>query len=309
MNLEAKTISLVIPLHNEEQVLMMSFEAMNSVMASFGCKYEIIYIDDGSRDATWSIVEQLCKKDKHVIGLKLSRNFGHQNAVTAGMAHSKGDAVIIIDADLQDPPAVMIEMLEKWLEGNHVVYGKRLKREGEKFLKKFTASIYYRALSLFAAYPIPLDTGDFRLLDRCVVDTMNNMKEHNRFLRGMSAWAGYKQCPVEYIRHERAAGSTNYTFKKMLKLAGDGILGFSSLPLMLPLYFGAFSLFGCFIALIIQAIMGTNPIYMLFTITFALISLVMIFIGIQGLYLARMNDETSNRPNYIISEIINNSTV
>ena len=228
-----KLLSLVVPAFNEEEAMEQSFERTYRAMSSIGYPFEIIYIDDGSRDRTWEIISRLAREHEEVKALRFSRNFGHQLAVTAGMDEAKGDAVIIMDADLQDPPEVIADMVRAWEQGADIAYGKRMHRKGETAAKKFTAWCYYRLLNFMSAYPIPLDTGDFRLLDKAVADEFKVLREHNRFLRGMSAWLGYNAVPVEYVREERCAGKTKYTLKKMLRLAADGIFGFSSRPLTL----------------------------------------------------------------------------
>ena len=228
-----KLLSLVVPAFNEEEAMEQSFERTYRAMSSIGYPFEIIYIDDGSRDRTWEIISRLAREHEEVKALRFSRNFGHQLAVTAGMDEAKGDAVIIMDADLQDPPEVIADMVKAWEQGADIAYGKRMHRKGETAAKKLTAWCYYRLLNFMSAYPIPLDTGDFRLLDKAVADEFKVLREHNRFLRGMSAWLGYNAVPVEYVREERCAGKTKYTLKKMLRLAADGIFGFSSRPLTL----------------------------------------------------------------------------
>ena len=226
-----KTLSLIIPAFNEEAVLAESFAQMDAAMAALPYDYEIIYVDDGSRDGTWPALRALAQRHPQVRAMRLSRNFGHQLAVTAGMDVARGDALIIIDIDLQDPPAVIGELVAAWEQGADIAYGQRVRREGETIFKRFTAWCYYRLLHSMSACPIPLDTGDFRLIDRMVADDFLRMREHDRFLRGMSAWMGYHAVPVPYVRHERKAGSSKYSFKKMLKLAMAGILGFSGRPL------------------------------------------------------------------------------
>lgn len=299
-------ISLVVPVYNEEEVLMQSYQRMKAALENLGCAYEMIYVDDGSKDQSWDILSALAKSDVHVRSLRFARNFGHQLAVTAGMDAAKGDAVVVIDVDLQDPPEVIVDMLEKWREGYDVVYGKRKSRAGESFFKKFTAKAYYRLLHAMSAYPIPLDTGDFRLIDRQVVDVMKAMPEHNRFLRGMSSWAGFSQCPVEYERESRAAGQTHYTMKKMLQLAFNGILGFSDTPLLLPLYVGIAVGIAEFLALIVFIILSIcgvlAPWLWGLWIVVLLFALVFVFMGFQGAYTARIFDEVRERPLYILSE-------
>lgn len=310
MDLKKCTISLVIPVYNEREVLEESFARMNVVMRSLGCNYEIIYVDDGSVDGTWEILRGLCERDNRVKALSFSRNFGHQLAVTAGIDEAKGDALVIIDADLQDPPEVIPYMVDKWLEGYEVVYGKREKREGETAFKKLTASAYYRLLHSLSAYPIPLDTGDFRLIDRSVADVLRSMRENNRFLRGMAAWAGFRQYPLNYVRQERHAGKTKYTLKKMVKLALDGILGFSNRPLTMPFLLGAgvmgLTIAG-FVAMFILVLCGVSVAPWLWMAggVMLLQGFILWMMGVQGAYLARMYDEAKGRPLYIVSRKLN----
>jgi len=306
MKRELKKLSAVVPAYNEQEVLPLFCERMDAVLKTMGCAYEIILVDDGSRDATWQVIQEESKKNSHIRGLRFARNFGHQLAVTAGMDAADGDALVVIDADLQDPPEVIPEMVEKWREGYDVVYGKRKKREGETFLKKFTAFLYYRLLKAMSGTAIPLDTGDFRLLDRKVADVMGGMREHNRFLRGLSAWTGFSQCPVEYVRHERAAGKTKYTLKKMLKLAADGIIGYSAKPLTMAFFLGGGAL-GltalCMIALLVfQILHGFALFPWVIALLFLLCGANLVFLGVIGAYIARIYDEAKNRPLYIISE-------
>lgn len=210
-----KLLSLIVPVFNEEEVLPVSYARMSAAMQALtGYDYEIIYVNDGSRDGTMKQLRAIAKEHKEVRVISFSRNFGHQLAVTAGMDNARGDALIIIDADLQDPPEVIAELVKAWENGADIAYGKRLKREGETVFKKLTAFCYYRLLNAMSAYPIPLDTGDFRLLDKKVADVFLKMREHNRFLRGMSGWMGFDAVPVEYVRHERQAGKTKYTLKR-----------------------------------------------------------------------------------------------
>jgi dolichol-phosphate mannosyltransferase len=301
-----RMLSLVIPVFNEQEVLKDSFARMDAAMQSTGYAYEIIYVNDGSRDQTLDQLRGLAKDHPQVKVLSFSRNFGHQLAVTCGMDAAKGDALIIIDVDLQDPPELIPEMVRMWEAGADIVYGKRMKRKGETFFKKLTASMYYRLLSWMSAYPIPLDTGDFRLIGRNVADRFLEMREHNRFLRGMSAWMGYNAVPIEYERQERFAGQTKYTLKKMLRLASDGITGFSDKPLTLPMTAGILLMLLSglgLIALIVLAIVSGVAAWL-----WALVGIVFVqgitlfFMGLQGMYLGRMYDELKGRPLYIVSE-------
>lgn len=304
-----KLISLIIPAYNEEEVVEHSFACMDKAMKDIGYPYEIIYVNDGSRDGTMQRLRRIAADNAHVKVLSFARNFGHQLAVTAGMDAAKGDALVIIDIDLQDPPEVIGEMVKAWENGADIAYGKRMKREGETVFKKLTAFFYYRLLSAMSAHPIPLDTGDFRLLDRKVADVFLAMREHNRFLRGMSAWMGFEAVPIEYVRHERFAGQTKYTLKKMLKLAFDGIIGFSDRPLTLATGFGAaicaLSALGLLALLACALTIGAAPWLWAVCGIVLLIGLLFIALGIQGAYMNRMYDELKGRPLYILGEKLN----
>lgn len=301
----SKLLSLVIPAFNEEEAMAESYRRTAAAMADIGYAYEIIYVDDGSRDGTWEILRGLAREHSEVRSLRLSRNFGHQLAVTAGMDKAGGDAVIIMDADLQDPPEVIAGMVRAWEQGADIAYGKRIKRQGETLGKKLTAWCYYRLLSFMSAYPIPLDTGDFRLLDRAVADSFKQLREHNRFLRGMSAWMGYKAVPVEYVRQERVAGTTKYTLKKMLRLAADGIFGFSGKPLSMIGWLGMGVTALAFIGLIAAIVAGARGESWLWA-GIAALGLVqgvtLCALGVQGAYTERIYSEVQGRPLYIIKE-------
>jgi dolichol-phosphate mannosyltransferase len=300
--------SVVIPAFNEEAVLHLSYERLKKVMDTLG-DYELIFVNDGSRDDTLRLLRQLAATDKSVKVISFSRNFGHQEAVSAGMAKAAGQAVVIIDCDLQDPPELIPDMVKMWKEGADIVYGHRVKRKGETAFKKLTAWVYYRVLKLLGGQYIPANTGDFRLIDRKVCDTLNAMPERNRFLRGMAAWSGFKSVPIEYVRDERAAGETKYSLKKMMKLAGDGITSFSNKPLKFPLILGLILSFAAFVYLVLSVVFyctGAWPyLHILFSLLFGLISCLFIVIGIFGLYLGRIYDEAKARPFYIIDEQIN----
>ena len=301
-----KLLSLVVPAFNEEEAMEQSFERTYRAMRSIGYPFEIIYIDDGSRDRTWEIISRLAREHKEVKALRFSRNFGHQLAVTAGMDEAKGDAVIIMDADLQDPPEVIADMVKAWEQGADIAYGKRLHRKGETAAKKFTAWCYYRLLNFMSAYPIPLDTGDFRLLDKAVADEFKVLREHNRFLRGMSAWLGYNAVPVEYVREERCAGKTKYTLKKMLRLAADGIFGFSSKPLTLIGWAGlavlCIALLGLIATIACAAVTGVPGWLWAVCALVLLDGVILCAMGVQGAYTQRIYDEVKGRPLYIIKE-------
>ena len=308
-----KKISVIIPMYYEEEVAEECYKRMTSVLQNIeNYDYEIICINDGSRDKTLSILENLAIRDKKLKVLSFSRNFGHQCAVTAGLKYVTGDAIVIIDADLQDPPELIPEMLKLWEAGNDVIYGKRKTRDGESVFKLFTAKMFYKTLNALSDVEIPKDTGDFRLVDRKVVDTINSLPEHNKFLRGLFSWVGYKQIPFQYERKERFAGKTKYPLKKMLKLASDGIISFSTKPLKIVGGLGIISIVISFILLIYALI---SYIFKLNNLSAGWTSLMLgitFFSGVQLLslwimseYIARIYDESKNRPQYIIEKKIN----
>lgn len=230
--MENKKISVIIPMYNEELVIEECYKRLKENITKLKkYDYELIFINDGSKDKTLEKIKELAKQDTNLKIVSFSRNFGHQAAVTAGLKEVTGDAIVIIDADLQDPPESIPDMVKLWEAGNEVIYGKRKSRKGESHFKLFTAKMFYKTLNALSDVEIPQDTGDFRLVDRKVVDTINNLPEHNKFLRGLFSWVGYKQYAYEYERQERKAGKTKYPLKKMLKLASDGIVSFSTKPL------------------------------------------------------------------------------
>lgn len=303
--------SVVVPLFNEELVIDESYKRLKNVMDSIKESYEIIFVNDGSKDSTRARVENICKNDLTIKLVNFSRNFGHQAAITAGMNASTGNAVIVIDADLQDPPEVIPKMIEKWKEGYQVVYGKRSKREGETFFKKFTAKSFYRILKSMTSIEIPVDTGDFRLIDRTVCDVLKALPEKNRYVRGLVSWIGYKQTYVEFVRQERFAGKTKYPLKKMMKLAFDGITSFTYKPLTYIGYTGG-AIFGIgaisTLAVIIKNIVTASSILTLglvLAINLMLFGMVFASIGIMGEYIGRIFDESKGRPIYIIDDIVN----
>lgn len=308
-----KKISVIIPMYYEEEVAEECYKRMTSVLQNIeNYDYEIICINDGSKDKTLTILENLAIKDKRLKVLSFSRNFGHQCAVTAGLKFVTGDVIVIIDADLQDPPELIPEMLKLWEAGNDVIYGKRKTRDGESAFKLFTAKMFYKTLNALSDVEIPKDTGDFRLVDRKVVDTINSLPEHNKFLRGLFSWVGYKQIPFQYERKERFAGKTKYPLKKMLKLASDGIISFSTKPLKIVGGLGIISIVISFILLIYALI---SYIFKLNNLSAGWTSLMLgitFFAGVQLLslwimseYIARIYDESKNRPQYIIEKKIN----
>lgn len=300
--------SVIIPTFNEQEVLPLSYPRLKAVMDTLG-DYELLFVNDGSRDDTLTQLKSIAENDKHVRVISFSRNFGHQEAVSAGMANASGQAVVIIDCDLQDPPELIPKMVKKWEAGADIVYGQRTRREGETAFKKLTAWVYYRILRALGGQYIPANTGDFRLIDRKVCDTLNAMPEKNRFLRGMAAWSGFKAEPIEFVRNERAAGQTKYSMKKMLKLAGDGVTSFSNKPLKAPLTIGIVLTILSLIYLVLSVVMSAlgiwNIVHVLFALVFCLLGMLFISLGIFGLYLGRIYDEAKNRPIYVIDEKIN----
>lgn len=303
--------SVIVPLYNEEAVIKESYKRLKKVMDNVDGSYEIIFINDGSRDKTQSMMEDICKKDKTCRLINFSRNFGHQIAITAGMDYAEGNAVIIIDADLQDPPEVIPKMIDKWKEGFDVVYGKRTKRKGETIFKKITASVFYRFLRKMTSVNIPIDVGDFRLIDRKVCDAMKQIKEKNRFVRGLVSWVGFSQDKVEYIREERFAGETKYPLKKMIRFAMNAVFSFSYNPLKFATFFGFLCAFTGFIYLVIvfyQALIlkSTEQGWpSLVSISLIFNGIILIILGIIGEYIGRIYDESRGRPLYLVRDFIN----
>ncbi len=300
--------SIVAPIYNEIENIPELYRRVKEVMSATGGTWELLLVDDGSTDGSTEAIRALAMQDEHVRPIIFARNFGHQIAITAGWDYARGDAVIIIDADLQDPPEVIPELIAKWKEGYQVVYAVRTEREGETWFKKVTAAAFYRLIYRITDVKIPVDSGDFRLMDRRVVNVLKTMRERHRFPRGMSAWVGFKQIGVPYKRAARFAGVTKYPFKKMLKLALNAITGFSYFPLQLATYFGFISAGIAALAIplvIIMRLMGshffegqaTTLIAVLFLGGVQLISL-----GVLGEYVGRIYDEAKGRPLYVLSE-------
>jgi polyisoprenyl-phosphate glycosyltransferase len=304
-------LSVIVPMYFEQDVARECHRRLTEVFESNRYDYELLYVNDGSTDQTLPILKEFAEKDKRVKVLSFSRNFGHQVAVTAGVDAASGDALVIIDADLQDPPELIPDMVKLWQEGWEVVYAKRKKRKGESAFKRITAKTFYRTLSMLTDIEIPQDTGDFRLIDRKVADAFRNMPERSRFIRGMIAWLGFKQTPIEYERDARFAGETKYPLKKMLKLASNGILSFSTKPLLLVMDLGLLAIvvsLGVLIYAIISKATGNASesgwTSLMVTITF-LGGVQLISVGVLGQYLARMFEESKHRPLYVLSETVN----
>ena len=308
-----KKISMVIPLYYEEEVANECYNRVTTVCKNIeNYEYEIIFVNDGSKDKTLEILEKIAQNDKHIKIISFSRNFGHQAAVTAGLKFVTGDAIVIIDADLQDPPELIPEMLNLWEQGNEVIYGKRKQRKGESKFKLLTASMFYKTLNALSDVEIPENTGDFRLVDRKVVDVVNSLPEHNKFLRGLFSWVGFKQYEYDYNRKERFAGKTKYPLKKMLKLAADGIISFSTKPLKLLAGLGIFSILISIAILIYALISFAFDLNNLTAGWTSLMVAITFFAGVQLLsiwimseYIGRIYDETKDRPQYIIDKMIN----
>lgn len=306
-----KLVSVVVPAYYEEEVIEHCYRALTQVMRETEYDYELIFVNDGSKDRTLEILVGIAECDSAVKIIDLARNFGHQAAVSAGIHRAEGDAIVVIDADLQDPPEVIHQMLEKWEEGYEVVYGKRRKREGETFFKLVTAKYFYKFLNYMSDVDIPRDTGDFRLIDRKVAYIFNKMSEKNRFIRGLISWIGFKQTFVEYDRHERFAGETKYPLKKMIKFASDGIISFSSKPLKMIIRMGFWTVilaFGLLIYSLSAKLFGfqTESGWTSMMVAITLFSGVQLLsLGIIGEYIARIYEESRNRPLYIVQEEIN----
>lgn len=302
--------SVVIPCYNEEETVNAFYDAIVPVMEQTKEKYELIFINDGSRDKTEEILKNLASKDKKVKVINFSRNFGQQAALLAGFSEAKGDAVIDIDVDLQDPVEAILPMIEKWKEGYDIVHGKRLVRKGESFFKKATSTIYTKFYKNITGLSIPRNCGDFKLFDRKVIDVITSMPERDRFLRGITEWVGFKQTFVEFERQKRVAGETKYTVKKLFKLATNGIVANSSYPLSLSLKTGIFGTICSLLAFVTFAVLAICKVSLplvswLFPTIVLVGSLSFVFNGISNIYTARIYFEVQNRPKYIIREKIN----
>ena len=309
-------VSVVIPCHNEEAVLPLLFDRLQRAAAQWGIDTEVILVDDGSTDTTWSLACQLAHRDPSWKALRFSRNFGHQSAVSAGLHYAEGDVVVVMDADLQDPPEVLARFLEAWRDGADVVYAIRRQRK-EGLLKRAGYAAFYRIWSMFTGIEVPLDAGDFCLMDRQVVDLINAMPEQNRFIRGLRAWSGFQQVGVTYDRPGRAAGRTQYTLSKLVKLAVDGIVSFSTTPLRMATYLGllvsslsfagaVFTLLQRLFARRFEAI-GLGPVPGFATIVISILFLggvQLICLGIIGEYIGRIYDEVKRRPLWVVADAV-----
>ncbi len=304
----AVDISIVVPIYNEQEVIPELHERLRAAACKISDRYEIIFINDGSRDKSMVEIRKVARKDSQVCYINFSRNFGHQIAVTAGLDACRGKVVVIIDGDLQDPPELIPEMYAKYKEGYDVVYAQRGERKGETFLKKVTAAAYYRILKSLTSIDIPLDTGDFRLIDRKIVEYLRKMPEQNKFIRGQIAWLGFKSAPVVFSRDERKYGVTGYSFAKLMRLALDGITGFSNEPLLFAAKLGT-AVAGSSVLVVLYAlysyfIAGNPPATWLPLLATALFigGIQLIALGILGEYISRVNKNTLHRPLYIVAE-------
>ncbi|HEV7798753.1 MAG TPA: glycosyltransferase family 2 protein [Pyrinomonadaceae bacterium] len=302
-------ISVIVPCCNEAQVILETNRQLVATLETIAqADFEIVYVDDGSSDTTPEILRAIQAADKHVRVVRLSRNFGHQLAVSAGLEHAAGDAVVIIDADLQDPPQVIPEMVARWRDGYHVVYGMRTDRPGETAFKLWTAKLFYRLINRLSKVQIPLDVGDFRLLDRQVVDVLLSMPERDRFLRGMVSWIGFRQVAVMYARAARRAGESKYPLLKMLRFAADGVMSFSLTPLRVALWVGFFSIAMAFAGILYALIIRlyTNDWVRGWTSIFTAVLFIggaqLVTLGIIGEYIGRIYAEVKRRPLYVVQE-------
>ena len=302
------TYSIIAPIYDELENIPELYRRVSEVMNSAGEPWELVLVDDGSTDGSTEAILSLAKEDECVRPVIFARNFGHQIAITAGWDYARGDAVVIIDADLQDPPELILEMAKKWKEGYEVVYAVRTEREGESWFKLWTASVFYRLIYRITDVKIPLDTGDFRLMDRKVVDVLRQMRERHRFPRGMSAWVGFRQIGVEYKRAARKAGETKYPFRKMFRLALNAITSFSYFPLQVATFFGFASAGIAIIAIPLVVALRLAGSHFFEGQTTTLISVLflggvqLISLGILGEYVGRLYDEAKGRPLYIVRE-------
>ena len=303
-------VSIIAPVYNEEPIINELYRRLAAVLDTISEPWELVMVNDGSTDRSVELMVALHERDPRVRVINFARNFGHQNAVTAGMDYARGDAVVIIDADLQDPPEVILQLLDKWREGYHVVYAVRSERKGETWFKKFTAKLFYRLIYRITDVNIPLDTGDFRLMDRQVVDAVKVMREHNRFIRGMISWVGFRQTGVNYVRQERFAGETKYPLRKMMRFALDAITGFSYFPLQVMIYASLVLALIAVLAVPIVAFLRLATGASVFegqattlVVLLLLSSFQLFFFFIMGQYVARIYDEVRQRPLYIVSKV------
>lgn len=302
------TISIVLPVFNESQTLPALYARLAGVMRRLGESYELVFVNDGSRDGSLDVLKKLAAEDSKMRVVSLSRNFGHQMAITCGLDRARGAAVIVMDADLQDPPELIPTLIERWREGYDVVYAVREERQGESLFKRATAALFYRLIRRLSRVEIPADTGDFRLLSRRAVEGLRATTERNRFVRGLVGWIGYRQTGVRFVREERAAGETKYPFRKMLKFAIDGITSFSFVPLQMATYFGFLISGASFLYIVyavLQKLLTDRPVTGWTSLMVAMLFLggvQLITLGIIGEYIGRIYEEVKQRPLYLVDE-------
>lgn len=302
--------SVVLPIFNEEATLPELYRRLTQEMAGMRESYEIVFINDGSRDQSYTLLCGLAEQDRHVRIINFSRNFGHQIAITAGLDYSRGQAVIMMDADLQDPPEVIPTLIEKWREGYDIVYAVRAERTGEGIIKRGTAALFYRLLRALAKIEIPPDAGDFRLMSRRAVDALQSLRERHRFVRGLSSWIGFRQTAVPFVREARYAGETKYPLAKMVKLAFDGIAAFSFFPLRLATYIGfsaALVSFCYMVYAIGQKLLTDAPVLGWASLIVAVLfvgGVQLMTLGILGEYVGRIYEEVKQRPLYVVADTI-----
>jgi glycosyltransferase involved in cell wall biosynthesis len=301
-----KTISFVVPCYNEAENVRVFYQEMKNLLDFLKYDYEIIFVNDGSKDNTLDILLQLNSVDSKVRVVNLSRNFGKEIALSAGLDFSSGDVVIPMDVDLQDPPSVVPKLLEKWEEGYDVVYATREKREGDSFMKKMTAKWFYKIFSFISEIDIPKNTGDFRLMDQRVVVVLSKLKERHRFMKGLFAWVGFKQTGISYVRNPRKNGKTKFNYFRLLDLAIEGITSFTMRPLRIPTVVGVFMAVLASVAFVIILLIGTNNLFNVFitSIIIFLFGIQFLFLGVMGEYIGKVFNETKNRPLYIINGTI-----
>nr|WP_051135085.1 glycosyltransferase family 2 protein [Paenibacillus alvei]ADG29300.1 putative family 2 glycosyltransferase [Paenibacillus alvei] len=304
-------LSIVVPMYNEEENIEYFYSKITNVLESNNYQYEIVCVNDGSKDQTLSRISEIAEKDKRIKVIDLSRNFGKEIAMTAGLRYSTGDAVIPIDADLQDPPELIPQLIEKWQEGYDVVYATRARREGETFVKKATAHLFYRFIQKITRINIPADTGDFRLMSRQVVDALNQLPEQHRFMKGLFSWVGFRQTSIIYQREPRFAGKTSFNYWKLWNFAIEGITSFSFAPLQIAMYLGfAISILALIYAgfMIVSTLVGGNPVPGYPSLMVAILffgGVQLITLGVIGEYIGRIYNETKRRPLYLVREVIN----
>lgn len=303
-------LSIVVPVYNEEPSLPLLHQRLTHVLSTMSGSYELLFVNDGSSDGTLDLIRRVAREDPRTKAISLSRNFGHQLAITAGLDHSRGEAVIIMDGDLQDPPELIPQLVSRWREGYDVVYAVRVTRSGETWLKRLTAHVFYRVIQRFTRTNIPVDTGDFRLLSRKVVTHLNTLREQGRFLRGLAGWVGFKHIGIPYERASRYAGSTKFSFLRMTHFALDGVISFSSLPLRFSIYCGmavSVACFGYLLYSLYAKLIAHRTVPGWTSLMVALLGVggvILINVGILGEYIGRIYEETKRRPLYIVDEMI-----